>query len=123
MQSCQSENSPPDGNCGRVEDVQFCSEGETHSKPNYYGQNDANSEISSQTAQNLSMKSDEKQKNEKRGRKMTLVNFLPSDCKLCGANFTSDKALGYHIRDVHVIGKKDDKKVRSWQVLGLIYHV
>lgn len=48
---------------------------------------------------------------ETRGRKMTSVNFLPCDCKLCGEKFNSDKALGYHIRDVHVVGKKDKKDV------------
>lgn len=51
-----------------------------------------------------------KHDSETRGRKVTSVNFLPCDCKLCGEKFNSDKALGYHIRDVHVVGKKDKKE-------------
>ncbi|RWS21406.1 zinc finger protein 737-like protein, partial [Leptotrombidium deliense] len=39
----------------------------------------------------------------RRGRQI-VPTYVPCDCKLCGAKFESDEALGYHIRDVHVVG-------------------
>ncbi|RWS12982.1 zinc finger protein OZF-like protein [Dinothrombium tinctorium] len=56
---------------------------------------------------------DQKQKGKGRGRRMTQITFLPSDCKLCGEKFSSDKALGYHIRDVHVVGKNNADSVKE----------
>ncbi|RWS12182.1 zinc finger protein 737-like protein [Dinothrombium tinctorium] len=55
----------------------------------------------------------QKQKGKGRGRRMTPITFLPSDCKLCGEKFSSDKALGYHIRDVHVVGKNTEEAKES----------
>ncbi|XP_074601675.1 uncharacterized protein LOC141855498 [Brevipalpus obovatus] len=108
MHSCgDGENSSPGRNDEGIQFDQFCENRET---PRENG-NLESSDIDTCTVQNLSIKSsDERDKSETRGRKMTVINFLPTDCKLCGQNFTSDKALGYHIRDVHVVGKKDEKK-------------
>lgn len=107
MHPCGGENSSSGGN-NEIQSDQLCENKQTSCKNDNHESNN----IDTCTVQNLSTKpSDEKDRSETRGRKMTIVNFLPTDCKLCGQNFTSDKALGYHIRDVHVVGKKDEKKV------------